>query len=284
MLKLLLELNKIKIISAVTLTTLLGYVMAVGSIDSGAILPVLGILILAGGSAALNQYQEKDLDAQMERTKNRPLPSGKISLKLAKIIIIIEVVSGSLLLLSSSGILAMQLGLLALLWYNGIYTPLKRKSAYAVIPGAFIGAIPPAVGWVAGGGSLSDPQIIITAFFMFMWQIPHFWLLTLMHGKDYEKAGFPSLSARYNEYQLKRITFLWTLATAIACFFIPVFGIVDSTVQKILIGLTTLGLITLFLKLFSKSERGFMIKKYFIAINVFLLFIMIFIFIDKVNY
>jgi protoheme IX farnesyltransferase len=283
MLKLLLELNKIKIISAVTLTTLLGYVMAVGTIDSGAILPVLGILILAGGSAALNQYQEKDLDAKMERTKNRPLPSGKIALKLAKTIIVLEVVAGSLLLLSS-GILTMQLGLLALLWYNGIYTPLKRKSAYAVIPGAFIGAIPPAVGWVAGGGSLSDPQIIIVAFFMFMWQIPHFWLLTLMHGKDYEKAGFPSLSVKYSEYQLKRITFLWTLATAIACFFIPVFGIVDSAVQKILIGLTTLGLITLFLRLFSKSEGGFVIKKYFIAINVFLLFIMLFIIIDKVNY
>ena len=284
MLKLILELNKIKIISAVTLTTLLGYVMFVGKLDSGAILPVLGILMLAGGSAALNQYQERDLDALMERTKNRPLPAGKISVNMARAIIILEVTAGSLMLFFGSGILAMQLGLLALIWYNGIYTPLKRKTAYAVIPGAFIGAIPPAVGWVAGGGVLTDPQLIIIAFFMFMWQIPHFWLLTLMHGKDYENAGFPSISGKYNENQLKRITFLWTLATAIACFFIPMFGIVGSSLHKILIGLTTLGLIVIFLKLFSKTERGFMIKKYFIVINVFLLFIILFIFIDKVSY
>jgi len=174
------------------------------------------------------------------------------------------------------------LGLLALLWYNGIYTPLKKKTAYAVIPGAFIGAIPPAVGWVAGGGALNDPNILITGFFFFMWQIPHFWLLTLMHGKDYEQAGFPSISSKYSEIQLKQITFIWTLATAISAFFIPVFGIVDSISQKIIIGLSTVALVFIFSKLFKSSENGFAIKKYFIIINVFLLFVMISIFIDKV--
>jgi len=281
MTKAILELNKIKIVSAVTLTTLLGFVMATGEFSMDAILPVLGILILAGGSAALNQYQERNTDKLMERTKNRPIPSGKISEKLALFIIITEVILGSYLLYLGSDFLGLQLGLLALLWYNGIYTPLKKKSAYAVIPGAFIGAIPPAVGWVAGGGAITDPNILITAFFLFMWQIPHFWLLTLMHGKDYEQAGFPSISSRYSETQLKRITFIWTLATAVSCFFIPVFGIVDSITQKIIIGISTIALIVVFLKLFNNEEQGFAIKKYFIAINVFLLFVMISIFIDK---
>jgi heme o synthase len=283
MLKAILELNKIKIVSAVTLTTLLGFVMANGSFSVGAILPVLGIWILAGGSAALNQYQERVTDKLMVRTQQRPIPSGKISENFALFLIIFEVLLGSILLYLGSNFLGLQLGLLALFWYNGVYTPLKKKTAYAVIPGALIGAIPPAVGWVAAGGELSDPNILITAFFFFMWQIPHFWLLTLMHGKDYEQAGFPSISGRYSEIQLKRITFIWTLATAVSGFFIPLFGIVDSVVQKIIIGVSILALIAIFSKLFSGSEQGFKIKKYFIIINVFLLFVMISIFIDKVG-
>ena len=283
MLKAILELNKIKIVTAVTLTTLLGFVMANGSFSVEAILPVLGIWILAGGSAALNQYQEKEADKLMIRTQSRPIPSGKISERFALFLIIFEILFGSTLLYLGSNFLGLQLGLLALFWYNGVYTPLKKKTAYAVIPGALIGAIPPAVGWVAAGGALNDPNILITAFFFFMWQIPHFWLLTLMHGKDYEQAGFPSISGRYSEIQLKRITFIWTLATAVSGFFIPLFGIVDSVVQKIIIGLSIIALLAIFSKLFGRSEQGFKIKKYFIIINVFLLFVMISIFLDKVG-
>jgi len=282
MFKTILELNKIKIVSAVTLTTLLGFVMASGSFSVDAILPVVGIWILAGGSAGLNQYQERETDKLMIRTQNRPIPSGRISESLALFVIIFEILLGSTLLYLGSNFLGLQLGLLALLWYNGIYTPLKKKTPYAVIPGALIGAIPPAVGWVAAGGFLSDPTILITAFFFFMWQIPHFWLLTLMHGKDYEQAGFPSISGRYTELQLKRITFIWTLATAVSSFFIPLFGIVDSIAQKLIIGLSTIALLIIFSKLFNGTEQGFRIKKYFIIINVFLLFVMISIFIDKV--
>ncbi len=108
-----------------------------------------------------------------------------------------------------------------------------------------------------------------------MWQIPHFWLLTLMHGKDYEQAGFPSISSRYSAIQLKKITFIWTLATAISSFFIPLFGIVDSLAQKIIIGVSTITLLLIFSKLFNGVEQGFRIKKYFIIINVFMLFVMI---------
>jgi len=282
MFKAIIELNKIKITSAVTLTTLLGFVMAKGSFTIDAILPVIGILFLAGGSASLNQYQERDTDKLMPRTKNRPIPSGKISEQLALAIILAEVIIGSILLYIGSNFLGLQLGLLALIWYNAIYTPLKKKTAYAVVPGAFIGALPPAVGWVAGGGSLADPNILITGFFFFMWQIPHFWLLTLMHGQEYEKAGFPSITGKYTEGQVKKITFIWTLATAVSAFFIPVFGIVDSIVQKIIIGLSTLALVAIFSKLYNNDNQAFSIKKYFIIINVFLLFVMISIFIDKV--
>jgi protoheme IX farnesyltransferase len=141
-------------------------------------------------------------------------------------IAIILLLVGAGILFISAGLTALCLGLLNLLWYNGIYTPLKKKSALAIIPGSMVGAIPPAVGWVAAGGSVSDPRIIILAFFFFIWQIPHFWLLLLILAKDYEKAGFPTLTKIFTNEQLSRITFMWIIATIVTGFLIPLFGIV----------------------------------------------------------
>jgi len=161
----LLELSKVRITFAVSLTTITGYVLASGRFDSGLILPTLGIFLLACGSSALNHYQEKDKDAQMERTKDRPIPSGRISATNAMLFALSLSILGSALIYIGSGMLALQLALLALIWYNAIYTPLKKKTAFAVVPGSVIGALPPLVGWVAGGGSLTDPRALIIAFF-----------------------------------------------------------------------------------------------------------------------
>ena len=90
--------------------------------------------------------------------------------------------------------LAALLGLITVVWYNGIYTPLKRVTAFAAIPGGVVGAIPPVIGWVSGGGDPTDARIIVVAFFFFVWQVPHFWLLLMRIGGDYERAGLPSLT------------------------------------------------------------------------------------------
>ena len=121
----LMDLNKVRITFAVTLTTIAGYILAKDGIDLGIISPVIGIFVLACGSAALNHIQDQDKDAIMERTSNRPIPSGQISAKLATIIGLMEVIIGSVILYLGSGFLALQLGLVTLIWYNGIYTPLK---------------------------------------------------------------------------------------------------------------------------------------------------------------
>ncbi len=226
--KLTLELGKMKIAQLVTLSTMTGYILKAGTIDLHIILPVIGIFLLAAGSAALNQYQERDIDRFMKRTRTRPIPSGRVTPRQALIISFILISSGALLLYLGSNLTAMMLGLLNGFWYNGIYTPLKRKSALAVFPGALIGAVPPAVGWVAAGGQLSDPRLIALAIFFFIWQIPHFWLLLLNFGKEYEAAGFPSLTRKLSQDQLARITFAWILATASACLFIPLYGVGDS--------------------------------------------------------
>jgi protoheme IX farnesyltransferase len=164
----------------------------------------------------------------MDRTKNRPIPSGRISSSNALYISLFFVLSGSLILFVGSNLLALGLGLLNLLWYNFIYTLLKRRSAFAIVPGSLVGAIPPVIGWVAAGGTLLDPQIIVIAFFFFIWQIPHFWLLLLVLDKDYRQAGFPTLTQVFSREQLSRITFVWIVATAVTGLMIPLFGIVSD--------------------------------------------------------
>ena len=226
--KIFFELTKVKITSFVTVTTAFGYVAASGKIDL-MILPVLsGVLLLAFGSASLNHYQEKDFDSKMNRTKSRPIPSGRISAEKTLIISLLLVLLGSVILILSSDVIVLLLGLLNLFWYNFVYTLLKRKSPFAIVPGSLVGAIPPAIGWAAAGGSLLDPQIIIIAFFFFIWQIPHFWLLLLVMDQDYRQAGFPTLTQIFNHSQLSRITFIWIIATAVTGLMIPLFGIVSD--------------------------------------------------------
>jgi len=277
-----LELSKVRITLAVSLTTITGYVLARGRFDEGLILPTLGIFILACGSSALNHYQEKDKDALMDRTKDRPIPSGRISPQGALIFAFLLIMTGSALIWISSGLLALQLGLLALIWYNFIYTPLKKRTAFAVVPGAIIGSLPPLVGWVAAGGSLIDPRAMIIAFFFFIWQVPHFWLLLLKFGKEYEKAGFPSITSIYSDKQIKSTTFIWTMATAVTALMLPVFGIMDTVVMSIGLLMATLWLIYKFSGLLRRTEEKFNPRYYFIKINYFVLFVLIFLSIDSI--
>lgn len=278
----LLELSKVKITFAVSLTTITGYVLARGRFDTGLILPTLGIFLLACGSSALNHFQEKDRDAQMERTKNRPIPSGRISANGALGVAFSLSLAGSLLLFYGAGFLALQLGLLALIWYNFIYTPLKKKTAFAVVPGSVIGALPPLVGWVAGGGSLVDPRALIIAFFFFIWQVPHFWLLLLKYGKEYEKAGYPSLTSIYSEKQIRFTTFIWTMATGVSALMLPAFGVVNSLFFSIATLLVSGWLIFMFIRLLRVQDGQFNPGYYFMKINYFVLFMIIFLSIDSV--
>ncbi|PKP30635.1 MAG: hypothetical protein CVT99_12455 [Bacteroidetes bacterium HGW-Bacteroidetes-16] len=279
-LKLLMEINKVRITFAVTLTMLAGYALAKNAIDTGVILPMLGIFILACGAAALNHYQDKDRDALMERTRKRPIPSGKISANTVLFISFVEIILGTYLIYLGSGFLAAQLGLLALIWYNAIYTPLKRKTAVAVIPGSIIGSIPPMVGWVAGGGSLTDPRLIILAFFFFVWQVPHFWLLMLNYGKEYENAGYPSITAKISKQQIKNATFVWTAATAIAALMLPVYGLVTTLFFKMIIIIAAVWLVAVFAPLLQKGKKEFNPFYYFMRINYFVLVMIISLSID----
>jgi heme o synthase len=280
-LKVFLELAKVKITFAVALTTITGYLLAGGTFDTGLILPTLGIFLLACGSSAINHFQEYDRDAKMERTRNRPIPSGRISPAGALIFAFLLSAGGSVLLYLGSGMLGMQLGLLALIWYNVIYTPLKKKTAFAVVPGAVIGSIPPLVGWVAARGHLGDPRAIFMAFFFFIWQVPHFWLLMLKYGEEYVKAGYPSITQIYSSRQIKNITFIWILATAISALMLPVFDVVDSWVVMGGLLLSSIWLVAQFSRLLSVRDLAFSPIRYFMKINYFVLAVIIFLSLDR---
>lgn len=235
---------------------------------------------MACGSSALNHYQEREADGKMDRTKNRPIPSGRVSPNHALTFSFVLTIIGSYLIYFGSDFLGLQLGLLAMLWYNAIYTPLKRKTAFAVIPDSVIGALPPLVGWVAGGGNITDPSAMILAFFFFIWQVPHFWLLMLKYGEEYKKAGYPSITSIYAPQQLKNTTFVWTFATAISALMIPFFGIINSVLASIGMVLASIWLIVIFSKLLLNKDPVFNPFYYFMRINYFVLAVMIFLTID----
>ena len=223
------ELVKLRITIASTVTTLVGYVLARGRFDATLVPVLCGIMLQACGAAALNQVQDVRLDSLMPRTAHRPIPSGRVSRRAALIYALTLLAAGSFLLALVSPLAAL-LGLAAALVYNGIYTPMKRVSPFAALPGSFIGALPPVVGWVAAGGYLSDPTIHLVAFFFFLWQIPHFWLLLLFYEKDYLDGGLPSLFDKFDRVQIVRLTFVWIAAVCVAALLLPLFGLFDRPV------------------------------------------------------
>jgi protoheme IX farnesyltransferase len=191
------------------------------------ILHVCGaVLLLAFAGSALNQAAEHRRDGAMDRTRQRPIPAGKLSARAAVLVAVVIGVAGSVWLWASGGTLAALTGVAAVLWYTAVYTPLKRVTAFALLPGALIGAASPAIGWFAAGGPVGDGRVLGLCFFWFMWQVPHFSLLLARHSGEYRAAGFPTLTLSGSA--LARTTFVWIAATGVSALLIPVFGISES--------------------------------------------------------
>ncbi|MBU2650572.1 MAG: protoheme IX farnesyltransferase [Bacteroidetes bacterium] len=274
---------KFRITFAVTLSTFTGYVMFSKALDAGFIAPVLGVFLLAAASSALNQIQEKRLDTIMLRTRQRPLPAGHISFLGALMVVIVFFLAGTAILLFFTPVCALFLGWLAFFWYNAVYTPLKKVSVFAVVAGSLIGALPPVIGWVSAGGNALSIPILAMAFFFFIWQVPHFIMLLLKFGTDYEKAGLPTLTTRFTEMQIRRIIFIWTLGTAVAAILLPFAGVFTSLAGKVLSVVLGLALPLSFLDM-PDSRKPFLSGRAFMKINIFLLMIMLLVSIDNILY
>ena len=265
------QLTKLSISGASTLTAATGYLAAQRALHWGLGTCLLGTLLLAMGSCAWNEAQECGHDARMVRTRNRPLPSGRVSLAAGALLGAALNLAGFSILLLAHGWPAALLGLLALAWYNGVYTPLKRVTAFAIVPGALIGALPPAIGWAAAGGDLGSPALLVLCLLFFLWQVPHFWVLMLLHDHDYGRAQFPTLSRHFSPDQSGRLTFTWMAATACSLAFLPAFGTVSSLPVLVILAAAALWLLGCACPLLRAPLPPAAFRRAFWCINLFAL-------------
>jgi protoheme IX farnesyltransferase len=189
-----LELWKFRLSALVVLTAVAGFVLASpGSVDLAALaLTAIGTALAAGGANGLNQVIETARDSRMERTRERPLPSGRMTQAHALRASLVAVGAGVGLLLATVGVLPAVLCLATAALYVLGYTPLKTRSSLCTLVGAVVGAIPPMIGWAAAAGRL-EPGAWLLAGIMFAWQIPHFLALAWLYREDYERGGFRML-------------------------------------------------------------------------------------------
>ncbi len=206
---------------------LTGYLLFPAGGEWPAMAAVLGgVFFLAAGGSAFNQLQETDVDRLMIRTRLRPLPAGDLTPASVIIIAVFCSLTGLLLLAAIVGFLPSLLGAAALAWYVAVYTPLKRRSSCALAVGAVCGALAPVIGWCAAGGEPLDYRVMFLAGLLYLWQIPHFWLLQRRHADDYRRAGIPLVAAGKEGDAVSNLFWLWIMALFAGTMLLPAFGIV----------------------------------------------------------
>ncbi|MCC5943299.1 MAG: protoheme IX farnesyltransferase [Bernardetiaceae bacterium] len=183
-------LSKFRLSALVVFSGAIGYAMGANTIDWLAFFFLcLGSFFVTAGANTINQIWERDLDKLMKRTQNRPMPTGTLSVSEGIIFTLVSSIICTIMLAVFLNLLTAILSLVSLLLYGFVYTPLKQKSPIAVFVGAFPGALPPLIGWVAATGEIGFYGFLLFLI-QFAWQFPHFWAIAWVGHEDYSKAGF----------------------------------------------------------------------------------------------
>ena len=206
----------------ILMTTSAGYYLASrGPLKIGGLLSTLaGTLLVASGTATLNQWMERVWDGQMRRTASRPLPAGRVTAREAFWFgMLLSIAGGSYLAFAVNGLAAL-LAVSTLLSYLLIYTPLKRKTPLCTLLGAFPGAMPTLIGW-AGASAAIDRQAWYLFALLFLWQFPHFLAIALMYREDYARAGYKmlpqfDLDSRFTRVEIVSFTVILIITTMLA--------------------------------------------------------------------
>lgn len=239
------EITKFRLSISVLFSSVAGYLLGADNIDFSVLfLLCVGGYAMVGASNVFNQIVERDLDALMDRTKDRPLPAGRMSVRSAFILGVILTLLGIGVLYSINPITAM-FGAVSIFMYVSLYTPLKTKTPLSVFVGAFPGAIPFMLGWVAATGSFGiEPGTLFMI--QFFWQFPHFWAIGWFLFDDYEKGGFYMLPNGKKDKGTAMQVFLYCIWTVLISL-VPVLGITGklylTPVSGGLIGLIGIGLL-----------------------------------------
>jgi protoheme IX farnesyltransferase len=206
----------------ILMTTSAGYYLACpGLLRIGGLLnTLLGTLLVASGTATLNQWMERVWDGQMRRTASRPLPSGRLTGREAFVFGILLSVAGGLYLLVAVNALSALLAVSTLLSYLLVYTPLKRKTPLCTLLGAFPGAMPTLIGWAGASGNMPRQAWFLFAI-LFLWQFPHFLAIALMYRDDYSRAGYRMLpdfdrDTRFTRMEIVGFTLILVLVTMLS--------------------------------------------------------------------
>jgi heme o synthase len=263
-----LEITKARLAISVVFSSVAGYMLAIPSFQAFDVLMFLKLIIggycMVGASNAFNQVIEKDLDVLMDRTKNRPVPSGSMKSSSALILATVLTILGVILLYTINAKTAM-FGAISIFMYVSLYTPLKTKTPLSVFVGAFPGAIPFMLGWVAVSGNfgIEAGTLFLIQFF---WQFPHFWAIGWFLYEDYEKAGFFMLPTGKKDTKTALQIILYTVWLIIASL-LPVFGFTGqfmiSPIAAVLVFLLGLWMLFYSVKLYqlrtAKAARTLML-------------------------
>jgi protoheme IX farnesyltransferase len=187
----------------------------------GLINTLLGTLLVASGTATLNQWMERVWDGQMRRTASRPLPAGRLSVRAAFRFGVLLSVAGGVYLAAAVNLVSSLLAISTLLSYLLIYTPLKRKTALCTLLGAFPGAMPTLIGWAGASGKV-EPQAWFLFAILFLWQFPHFLAIALMYRDDYRRAGYRMLPGFDADYRFTRLEIFGFALLLVAVTIFPV--------------------------------------------------------------
>ncbi len=242
---------------SVVFSSLAGYLLGVETVDFKTLmLLAFGGYFMVGASNAFNQIIEKDLDALMSRTKNRPIPSGRMSVNTAFVIASVFTLLGLVILYSINKQTAM-FGAISIFIYTCVYTPLKTKTPLSVFVGAIPGAIPFMLGWVAATDNFGiEPGTLFAL--QFFWQFPHFWAIGWFLFEDYKKGGFFMLPTGKQDKGTAVQIIMYTIWTVLISI-IPVFGFTGklqlSIVAAVLVFILGLGMVYYAIQLFKKMTE-----------------------------
>ncbi|GAA4234833.1 heme o synthase [Postechiella marina] len=251
------EITKMRLALSVVFSSLAGYLLGVDTVNyKTLVLLAFGGYFMVGASNAFNQIIEKDLDALMHRTKNRPIPSGRMSVTTAFIIALVFTILGIAILYTINKQTAM-FGAISIFLYTCVYTPLKTKTPIAVFVGAIPGAIPFMLGWVAATDDFGiEPGTLFAL--QFFWQFPHFWAIGWFLFEDYKRGGFFMLPTGKQDKGTAVQTIMYTIWTLLVSI-IPVFGFTGrlqlSIIAAVVVFILGLGMLYYAIQLFKKMTE-----------------------------
>ncbi len=276
-LKCYMELLKLHLCLYISLSAISGYSLSCNDFSFNTILLGFFVLVLACGAAVLNNIQDKEYDGCFRRTKERCLPQQKITVPHAAIF------SASL---SGVGLCGLWLffgtvpflwGCAALICYNGCYTPLKKRTLTAIIPGALCGILPPLIGWTAGGKPLFTPDIMIIRSVFALWQIPHFFIIILKNRQQASETDggerYPCFTDIFTLREIKLQVLIWTCLYSLSMFLFSMKRLIDNEMLNLLLSLNA-SMIPFFVMILLQIIRNHKISIAFAGINLSMLFFM----------